>query len=49
MHAHVAAIVCMLSRRRLKMYQKKTGINYMRTVNAVTSVPFKFLLHDFDD
>jgi len=21
----------------------------MRTVNAVTSVPFKFLLHDFDD
>jgi len=33
----------------MKMYEKKTGINYLRTMNAVTLMAFKFLLHDFDE
>jgi len=33
----------------MRMHQKKTGINYLRTVNAVTSMAFKFLLRDFDE
>ena len=30
----------------MRMYQKKTGISYLRTVNAVTLMAFKFLLRD---
>jgi len=33
----------------MRMYQKKTEINYLRTVNAVTLKAFKFLLRDFDE
>ena len=33
----------------MRMYQKKTGINYLRTVNAVTLMTFKLLLHGFDE
>jgi len=31
------------------MNWKKTGINYLRTVNAVAFMVFKFLLHDFGE
>ena len=33
----------------MRMYHKKTGINYFRTVNALTLMAFKFLLCDFDE
>ena len=32
----------------IRMCQKKTGINYLRTVNAVTLTAFKFVCCDFD-
>jgi len=33
----------------MRMYQKKTRTNYLRTVNAATLMVFKFLLYDFDE
>ena len=33
----------------MRMYQKKSKINYLRTMNAVTLMAYKFLLSDFDE